>query len=173
MTAHWGIEDPAPVQGTDIEKERAFSTAARYMKSRIGAFLGVACSVHRSNGDGEATVRSIGQMEGSTAKKHLAGCLSRRSSTRRSRWSWLKPWVPVSLSPQSSDQASWPSSLTDDIALWRSWRTRSPRAAALAVLISVLGPIPGAHFNPAVSLVMATSVGTCLGETARPISQPR
>ena len=25
MTAHWGIEDPAVVQGTDIEKERAFS----------------------------------------------------------------------------------------------------------------------------------------------------
>ena len=39
MTAHWGIEDPAAVQGTDIEKERAFSTAARYMKSRIGALI--------------------------------------------------------------------------------------------------------------------------------------
>ena len=39
MTAHWGIEDPAAVEGTDIEKERAFSTAARYMRSRIVAFL--------------------------------------------------------------------------------------------------------------------------------------
>lgn len=29
MTAHWGIEDPSNVEGTDIEKERAFSTAAR------------------------------------------------------------------------------------------------------------------------------------------------
>src|SRR5690348_10142241 len=27
MTAHWGIEDPSNVEGTAIEKERAFSTA--------------------------------------------------------------------------------------------------------------------------------------------------
>jgi protein-tyrosine-phosphatase/N-acetylglutamate synthase-like GNAT family acetyltransferase len=39
MAAHWGIEDPAAVEGTDIEKERAFSLAARYMKNRIMAFL--------------------------------------------------------------------------------------------------------------------------------------
>jgi protein-tyrosine-phosphatase/N-acetylglutamate synthase-like GNAT family acetyltransferase len=39
MTAHWGIEDPAAVAGTDIEKERAFSTAARFLKNRIVAFL--------------------------------------------------------------------------------------------------------------------------------------
>ncbi len=39
MTAHWGIEDPAAVEGSDIDKERAFSTAFRYMKNRIAAFL--------------------------------------------------------------------------------------------------------------------------------------
>jgi protein-tyrosine-phosphatase len=39
MTAHWGIEDPAAAEGTDIEKERAYSMAARYMKSRISAFV--------------------------------------------------------------------------------------------------------------------------------------
>lgn len=39
MTAHWGIEDPSHVAGTDIDKERAFSTAFRFMKNRIGAFL--------------------------------------------------------------------------------------------------------------------------------------
>ncbi len=39
MTAHWGIEDPAAVEGSDIERERAFSTAARYMRNRIHAFL--------------------------------------------------------------------------------------------------------------------------------------
>ena len=30
MTAHWGIEDPAAVEGTDIEKEAAFVEAFRY-----------------------------------------------------------------------------------------------------------------------------------------------
>jgi arsenate reductase len=28
MTAHWGIEDPAAVEGTDIQKEAAFVLAA-------------------------------------------------------------------------------------------------------------------------------------------------
>jgi protein-tyrosine-phosphatase len=38
MTAHWGIEDPAVVEGTDIQKEAAFVTAACYLKNRISAF---------------------------------------------------------------------------------------------------------------------------------------
>lgn len=39
MTAHWGIEDPAAVEGAAFEKEQAFSQAARYLKNRISAFL--------------------------------------------------------------------------------------------------------------------------------------
>ena len=38
MTAHWGIEDPAAVEGTEIQKEAAFVAAFRYLKNRIGAF---------------------------------------------------------------------------------------------------------------------------------------
>jgi arsenate reductase len=37
-TAHWGIEDPAAAEGTEIEKERAFVQAFRYMRNRIGQF---------------------------------------------------------------------------------------------------------------------------------------
>jgi arsenate reductase len=36
---HWGIEDPAAVEGTDIEKERAFVMAFNYMRNRILAFI--------------------------------------------------------------------------------------------------------------------------------------
>jgi len=39
MTAHWGIEDPAAVEGTNIEKERAFAQAFRYLRSRITVFI--------------------------------------------------------------------------------------------------------------------------------------
>lgn len=39
VTAHWGIEDPAAVEGTDIEKEAAFVAAFRHMKNRIDPFL--------------------------------------------------------------------------------------------------------------------------------------
>ncbi len=38
MTAHWGIEDPAAVEGTDMQKEAAFVTAFRQMRNRISAF---------------------------------------------------------------------------------------------------------------------------------------
>lgn len=38
MTAHWGIPDPAAVQGSDEEKERAFQTALRELDTRIKIF---------------------------------------------------------------------------------------------------------------------------------------
>jgi arsenate reductase (thioredoxin) len=38
MTAHWGIEDPAEVQGSDEEKLRAFRKAFRELDARIKIF---------------------------------------------------------------------------------------------------------------------------------------
>jgi arsenate reductase (thioredoxin) len=38
MTAHWGVADPAAVEGTDQEKERAFTLAFRELAARIGIF---------------------------------------------------------------------------------------------------------------------------------------
>lgn len=38
MTAHWGIPDPAAVEGTEEEKRRAFSDALSAMKRRIDLF---------------------------------------------------------------------------------------------------------------------------------------
>lgn len=39
MTAHWGIEDPAAVTGSDIDKRRAFATALRHLRRRIELFI--------------------------------------------------------------------------------------------------------------------------------------
>ena len=39
MTAHWGIEDPVAVEGSDVEKQRAFSTAFAQLNRRISIFL--------------------------------------------------------------------------------------------------------------------------------------
>ena len=39
MTAHWGIPDPAAVEGTDIARSLAFREAFRSMESRIKLFL--------------------------------------------------------------------------------------------------------------------------------------
>ena len=39
MTAHWGVPDPAAVEGTDEEKRRAFHEAFRALSTRINLFL--------------------------------------------------------------------------------------------------------------------------------------
>jgi arsenate reductase len=37
--AHWGIDDPAAVEGSDTDKEQAFVRAFEFLKSRIGTFV--------------------------------------------------------------------------------------------------------------------------------------
>jgi arsenate reductase (thioredoxin) len=65
MTAHWGIEDPAAVEGTDIDKERAFNTAFRYLKNRISIFTSLPIrSLDKLTLN--AKLREIGAMEGAT-----------------------------------------------------------------------------------------------------------
>src|SRR5450631_2088888 len=39
MTAHWGIPDPAAVEGTEVEKKFAFRQAFKAMETRIQLFL--------------------------------------------------------------------------------------------------------------------------------------
>jgi len=65
ITAHWGIEDPSNVTGTDIERERAFVTALRYLRNRIGVLL----SLPMASLDQIALaqqVRRIGGLEGAS-----------------------------------------------------------------------------------------------------------
>ena len=65
MTAHWGIEDPAVVEGTDIQKEAAFVLAARYLRNRIMIFINLPIrSLDRMALN--AKLRDIGQLEGAT-----------------------------------------------------------------------------------------------------------
>lgn len=65
MTAHWGIEDPAAVEGTDIQKEAAFVTAFRYLKNRISVFTALPLKSIGQMALG-AKLRDIGRMEGAT-----------------------------------------------------------------------------------------------------------
>ena len=39
ISAHWGFEDPAAVEGTDDEKRRAFDIAFRQIMSRVRLFV--------------------------------------------------------------------------------------------------------------------------------------
>lgn len=66
MTAHWGVEDPAAVEGTDAEKRVAFATTLRYMKLRIAAFAALPVeSLERMSLTSK--LHEIGRMEGTTS----------------------------------------------------------------------------------------------------------
>jgi arsenate reductase (thioredoxin) len=65
MTAHWGIEDPADVEGTDLQKEAAFLEAFRYLKNRITAFTSLPlASIDRMSLG--TRLRDIGRLDGGT-----------------------------------------------------------------------------------------------------------
>ncbi len=68
MTAHWGIEDPSHAEGTEIECERAFVTALRYLENRIKLFLALPAAALEAKALG-AKLREIGHAEGSTARR--------------------------------------------------------------------------------------------------------
>ena len=68
ITAHWGIEDPSRVEGTDIERERAFVTALRYLRNRIAVLL----SLPIASLDQlilTSRVREIGQLAGASSRR--------------------------------------------------------------------------------------------------------
>lgn len=68
MTAHWGVEDPAAVEGSLIEQGQAFSQAARFLKNRIVAFLSLPlASIDKLAL--ETQLRTIGAMEGTTNRR--------------------------------------------------------------------------------------------------------
>jgi arsenate reductase (thioredoxin) len=71
MTAHWGIEDPAAVDGTDLEKEAAFVKAQRYLKNRIVAFVNLPLSSIDKLSLG-TKLREIGRGEGSASQSNVA-----------------------------------------------------------------------------------------------------
>src|SRR5262245_51697665 len=66
MTAHWGIEDPAAVEGSDIDKERAFVTAFRYLRNRISIFTNIQIT-SLSRLALASKLREIGRLEGATS----------------------------------------------------------------------------------------------------------
>jgi arsenate reductase len=67
MTAHWGIEDPAAVEGTEFQKHAAFLEAFRFMRNRISAFTSLP---HRSIDRMvlQSKLHEIGSLDGATMK---------------------------------------------------------------------------------------------------------
>lgn len=65
MTAHWGIENPARVDGSEVEREAAFNQAFRHLKNRIGVFINLPIiSIDRLAL--QSQLHEIGMMDGAT-----------------------------------------------------------------------------------------------------------
>jgi arsenate reductase len=72
ITAHWGIADPADVEGTHAQKHAAFLTAFRHLKNRIAAFINLPLSsTDRISLDRQ--LGEIGRSEGSTSHQEKVG----------------------------------------------------------------------------------------------------
>ncbi|MFG1462530.1 arsenate reductase ArsC [Xanthobacter sp. DSM 24535] len=68
ITAHWGIEDPAAVEGTLIARKAAFVKAQRYLMNRITAFTALpVASLDRMTLSSK--VREIGRLAGATLSR--------------------------------------------------------------------------------------------------------
>jgi arsenate reductase len=72
MTAHWGIEDPAAIEGTDVQMETAFVTAFKYLRNRISIFVNLPFASLDKMTLG-AKLRDIGGLEGATTVTAKAG----------------------------------------------------------------------------------------------------
>ena len=68
VTAHWGIEDPAAADGTEIQREAAFANAFHYLRNRISVFTALPLRGLDGLALG-AKLREIGQLEGGTARR--------------------------------------------------------------------------------------------------------
>lgn len=67
MTAHWGIEDPAKVEGTTFEKRAAFARTFEQMKQRISVFTALPIASLDRMALGKR-IAEIGKLEGATAQ---------------------------------------------------------------------------------------------------------
>jgi len=65
MTAHWGVADPAAVQGTDLEKAAAFRKAFKELETRIKLFTRLPIDSLDTT-TLKAKLREIGNGEGAT-----------------------------------------------------------------------------------------------------------
>lgn len=63
LKAHWGLPDPADVEGTDAEVDAAFEQTWAALEARVAAFLALPFEA-MDRGELTAALAEIGQMEG-------------------------------------------------------------------------------------------------------------
>jgi glycerol uptake facilitator-like aquaporin/protein-tyrosine-phosphatase len=145
VTAHWGVDDPAAVEGSDEQKRRAFHRAFRELDARIKLFT----SLKLENLDTLALKKrldDIGRCQDRRVKAHDAPSLGRRVVAEGLGTSFLLAAIVGSgiMAERLAAGNAALALLANTIAT----------GAALVALILAFGSL-SAHFNPAVTLVQA------------------
>ena len=150
MTAHWGVQDPAALQGSDEDERRAFLGAYTELHRRISLFINLPFD----------TLSKLSLEESLTRSAVRNDVRSGRGRERDRRALRLRSWSD----PGSSRRFA---QLNADIALLAN---SIPMGAGLYALIVILAPISGAHFHPWVS-GLSVWEGTPIGTRWRPVSR--
>ena len=141
MTAHWGVPDPAAVEGTELEKMNAFRETFRTLENRIRIFTSLPlASIERM------------QAQGAPGRDRQIDREPRIAMLRRLFAEGLGSLLLAATVIGSGIMAEQLAGGNSAVALLAN---TAATVAVLAVLIALLAPISGAHFNPAVSFVMA------------------
>ena len=166
MTAHWGVADPAAAEGSDAERQVAFLDTVRMLRNRISLFLALPIAEIDSLALHSRLARSAGpttplQPPTNEIRSHRV-CWPPKRSAR---------FLLVATVVGSGIMAERLAGGNDAVALLGNTLATG---AILYVLITALGPISGAHFNPAVSAVFALrreiAPATALAYTAAQIA---
>ena len=152
MTAHWGIEDPAAVEGSDVQKEAAFNHAFRLPAEPHLGVRQSSCGQHRQDVSRLQAARNR-QHGRSLGRLDEVGLMETFDPRRKLVAEALGTALLVATVVGSGAMAE---TLSKDVGVQLLGNTL-PTGAILVVIITILGPISGAHFNPAVSLVFAWS----------------
>jgi arsenate reductase len=70
-SAHWGIEDPAAVEGTELERLKAFALAFKFMRNRITQFVSLPISTLSATALKERMLE-IGRLDGASIEASSA-----------------------------------------------------------------------------------------------------
>ena len=154
MTAHWGIQDPAAVQGTEEAKRSAFLKAYTELHRRISLFT-------------QPAVRDAKQArpQGKTRRDRPHTMTLGRAAAAEAIGTALLLAMVVGSGIMGERLAQGNAAIA---LLANSIAT----GAGLYTLIVVLGPVSGAHFNPVVSAVSVWD-GAISVDMARCTSWPR
>jgi glycerol uptake facilitator-like aquaporin/protein-tyrosine-phosphatase len=145
MTAHWGIPDPAAASGTPAEIALAFKDAYRMLHQRIGIFTALPLRARSV----DAATQAEGDRPHARRGGEGGGADVKSSLTRRVVAESLGTAFLLAAVVGSGIMAARLAGGNGALALLGN---TLPTGAMLTVLILTLGPISGAHFNPAVSI---------------------